>query len=324
MSHRKEHRREVKYTDCRTKKVTAEEARIRKLKVFKAKICKVTSKTVDAKDFILDGVSLSSFINGDTNVSGITASFDNVVCNPEDQFGCYTPVLPLGSPMNPLVFQGLKDSAYEIVYGPNGLQERIDEGRLRLGLEPSKGVQLVGSITMPSSYLTPSLEPNLPDILSFVTSLTWDLQAANSTEYVDGYKPSPLVVSVLGHVGWIDETTNEFKQKTIYFGNQQLNPTIDYKDDPDFIDAESWGEKYNGQMGVDSDTVKVMGKTGLIQIMLFREVGIRVYFPDEAGTCGTDFPECRANTTVIQCQNNCSIGVTNTNSVQTTVSQSIV
>lgn len=303
-------RREVRYRKSSKKSVDDLEAR--KIKAFKATIESLHTCDLKAKEYVLNGTSLNSFINNDANVSGYTASFDDVSCNVDDLLGCYTPVLPEDSPINRTVFQYLLDTAHERIYGPNGLQERLDAGRQRLGLDPSPGVQLVGSITFPN--ILPSNE-GVTDRVSFVTGINWNLEAANILEY--GPTPTPLVLSTLVHVGWIDQKTGLTQEKVISVNNQQFGPTIDYKFDPDFLDIESWGIKFRGQATIDSQLLRDIGETGTVQVLLFRESGLRVYFPNEAGTCGSEFPECRANTTVIQCNNNCNIGVTQSNDVST-------
>jgi hypothetical protein len=303
-------RREVRYRKCSKKSLDDLDAR--KIKAFKATVKSLHTCDLNAKEYFLNGTSLNDYISNDANVSGYTASFDDVSCNVDDFLGCYTPVLPEDSPINRTVFQYLLETAKEHIYGPKGLQERLDAGRQRLGLEISPGVQLVGSITFPN--ILPSDE-GVTDRVSFLTAINWNLEAANILEY--GSKPNPLVLSTLVHIGWIDQKTGQAQEKVISVNNQQFGPTIDYKFDPDFLDVESWGIKFRGQTTVDSELLREIGETGTIQVLLFRESGLRLYFPNEAGTCANEFPECRANTTVIQCNNNCSIGVIQSNNVST-------
>ena len=288
-------------------KVTAEDARAKNLKVFKTEVCTLKTDSLDAENYTLDGISLNEMINSGTTV-GLNSGFDPVACDPSQLFGCYTPFCKEDC-LNRTVFDYLLQVGYEAAYGPGGLQERVDEGRVRLGLPPSPGVQLVGSISLPAQYKSFPDDLTKADFISFYKSIGFNLQFANTLEFIDGYKPNPLLASFYVHLGWIDSVTKEPRSMLLDIGNQQVNPTIDYKFDPDFLDVESWGQRFAGNTSLNTDTILQVGETGVVQLLIFRERGLTLYFPDETGTCAQD-PECRINSGVTSCSVNCSTDTT--------------
>ena len=294
----------------------ADKAVFDRLETRAACIKKVDAEEVESTTLVVDGVDVNELLGGPSS-TGITSDLDPVTCKTSSILGIYTPQYLEQYNIKKSVFDAMLKNAKEVVFGSEGLQSRLTQGRMRLGLpEPSK-VQLLGSISFaPWTQSFPD-DPSKSDLINYNTNLGWNLQCANVEKYIEGFKPNPSVVSVYIQYGYIDKETGLCKCELIDLGNKQLDPTIDYVETTDPSTSESGGEEFVGKKVLDTGIIARMyenmpdpKQTGGVQLLFFAEKQIQIL---RLNSCQDS--QNRASSTVIKCGNNCKISTGQSNGV---------
>lgn len=159
--------------EIKVKRLTAREACIRKLKVFKAK---ATSITVD--NVTIQGVSLNDYLT--QPLTSFNLGFDAL--EQEGIFGDRTPKKPDG--INQQVWNAMLLSLKETVIPQLGL--RLKKGRERLGLpDVLDDVDLVGTISIPPFFQTFPNDPAKQSMIQYWTGMGWNIEVANAAPFAD-------------------------------------------------------------------------------------------------------------------------------------------
>lgn len=318
MSHRKEKKDKVeKIRDLKVKNLCAQNIKAQNIETVDLKSVNTTTVELKAENIVLNGKSLACTLR---NVNGEDIGS---VLDPVDSEG-----KPIRKPnISEVVFNALLCNAQLELDGPDGLRERLEEGRQAIrdfeienncstcGPTGPVEMEIYGYITRPllnlkSCGVTGGTGSNayyeeiqVLDTLNFHLEVDYDIKKVKSTQ--------PRVVSVLCQMAFVDpaQVTGEtggtgicyipqgndcgfsvckpIILEELFFGNKQFTPTLD----------RVYGENFNGVVNIHTDLAQLaveampdINNCAAVQFVFYKEKGLEIWTNEESRGGGEKQP----------------------------------